>query len=74
MRDVNERYAEFIVHGFKLELHVLSHFEVERAERFVEKKNFGFVNDSSRDRNSLLLSAGEGGYVSFFEFFEVYEL
>ena len=73
VRNVNERYAEFFVHLFKFELHVFSHFEVERAERLVQKKNLGFVDDRSRDGYSLLLTARKSGYVPLFELFEVYE-
>ncbi len=71
VRNVNKGYAELFVHFFKLQLHILAHFKVERAERFVQKKNFRLVYDSAGDCYSLLLSARKGGYVAFFELFEV---
>ena len=57
--DVNKGYAEVFVHAFKFELHILSHFKVKRAERFVQKQNFRFVYECSCYCDSLLLTAGE---------------
>ena len=71
MSDVNEGDAEPAMHIFKLDLHILSHFEVECAERFVKEQNFGFVDQRSRYRHSLLLTARKRGYVSVSVVFEV---
>lgn len=71
VRDVNESYAEAFVHIHKFELHIFAHFEVECAERLVEKQNFGFVDQSACDCNALLLSAAQRGHVSVAVVFEV---
>ena len=57
MRDVDEGYSELSLHILELELHVLSHFEVERTKRFVEKEDLRLVDDSACYRDSLLLTA-----------------
>ena len=61
------------MHRFKFKLHILAHFKVERAERLVQKQNFGFVYYCARNGYTLLLSARKGGYVAFFKLFKVYE-
>ena len=71
MRYVNKRNAETLVHIHKFELHILSHFEVECTERFVEKQHFRFVDKSACDCDALLLSATEGRHVSMSVVFEV---
>ena len=62
------------MHGFQFQLHFLSHFQIEGAERLVEKKNFGLVDDGARDGDTLLLTARKRGNRTFFKTFEVHHL
>ena len=71
MSDVNKCYSELSLHVFELELHVLSHFEVKRAQRLVEKEDLRLVDDSACYRDTLLLTTRKGSDFSFFELFEV---
>src|SRR5215207_37682 len=57
MRDINESNSHLALKGLELELHFLAQFEVERAKRLVEQENFGFIDQGSGKRNTLLLSA-----------------
>ena len=59
MCNVNESDAEFSLHLLKLDLHLLTHLEVQCSQRLVQKKDPRAVNDGSCDGNSLHLSAGE---------------
>ena len=43
----------------ELELHLLAQLEVERAERLVQQQRGGFVDERARERDPLLLAAGE---------------
>ena len=72
MRNVDERNAQLFVHGFQFQLHFFAHFQIERAERLVEKQNFRLVNNGARDGDTLLLSAGKGGNGALFETGKVY--
>ena len=67
VRNVDERNAKTFVHCFKFKLHFLTHFKVQCAEGFVQKKNFGLVDDSAGDGYTLLLTAGKGGNATFFK-------
>ena len=71
MRDVNERNAERVVHLLELELHFLAHLEIQRAERLVEKEDRRLIDKSSRDRDSLLLTAGERRDSAALEAFQI---
>ena len=59
MGDVNERNAERVMHLLELDLHFLAHLEIQRAERLVEEQDRRFIDKGSRDRDPLLLTAGE---------------
>ena len=74
VRDVDKGDAQLSVHFLEFELHLLSHLQVERAERLVEKKNLRFVDDGAGDRDALLLPARKGGYAAFFKPLEVDDL
>ena len=59
VRDVDERDADLALDAHQLELHLLAELEVERAERLVEQQHRGFVDERPRQRDALLLAAGE---------------
>ena len=45
--------------ALQLELHLLAQLQVERAERLVEKQHLRLVDERARERDALLLAAGE---------------
>src|SRR5439155_1518162 len=57
--DVNERDAEPALQLVELDLQLFAQFEVERAERFVQQQDLWFVDDGARQRDALLLPAGQ---------------
>lgn len=73
VRDVNEGDPQTAVHLFELDLHFFAHFQIERAEGFVEEQDLRFVDDGARDRDALLLSARKRGDRTLFEALEIDE-
>ena len=59
MRDVHERDADLVLDPLQLELHLLAQLEVERPERLVEEEHPRPVDECARERDPLLLAAGE---------------
>ena len=59
MRDVDERDPDLVLDPLQLELHLLAELQVERAERLVEQQHPRVVDDRARERDALLLAAGE---------------
>ena len=59
VRDVDERDADFLLQVDELELHLLAQLGVERGERLVEQQELRAVDQRARDRDALLLAAGE---------------
>ena len=59
MRDVDERRPELVLDALQLELHLLAQLDVERAERLVEQQRGRPVDERARQRDPLLLAAGE---------------
>ena len=59
MRDVDEGDPDLVLDPLELELHVLAELEVERAERLVEQQHARVVHERARERDALLLAAGE---------------
>ena len=59
MRDVDERRPELALDPLQLELHLLAQLHVERAERLVEQERSRPVDERPRERDALLLAAGE---------------
>ena len=57
MSDVDERGAERSLQLFQLDLHVLTEFEVERSQRFVEQQQGGLQHQAACDGHSLPLTA-----------------
>ncbi len=59
VRHVDERRPELVLDALQLELHVLAQLHVERAERLVEEQRGRPVDERARERDALLLAAGE---------------
>ena len=59
VRDVDERDPHVVLDALQLELHLLAELEVERAERLVEQQHLRRVHERPRERDALLLAAGE---------------
>ena len=59
MRDVDERDPDLVLDALQLELHLLAELQVEGAERLVEEQHARPVHERARERDPLLLAAGE---------------
>ena len=59
MGDVDERDPDLVLDPLELELHLLAQLEVERAERLVEQEHPRVTDDRARERDPLLLAAGQ---------------
>ena len=59
VRDVHEREVELALHALELDLHLAAQLEVERAERLVEQQHARPQHERARQRDALLLPAGE---------------
>ena len=59
MRDVHERDPQVVLEGLQLELELLAQLQVEGAERLVEEEHLRPVDERPRERDPLLLPAGE---------------
>ena len=57
--DVDERDPDLVLDPLELELHLLAQLEVERAERLVEQEHPWVTDDRARERDPLLLAAGQ---------------
>ena len=61
MRHIDERDADFLLDGLELDLHLLAQLQVEGAERLVEEQHLRAHHQRARQRDALLLAAGELG-------------
>ena len=59
MRDVEDGRREPRLQQLDLEPHLLSQNQVEVAQRLVEQEEVGLVDERSRQRDALLLSAAQ---------------
>ena len=59
VRDVDERRPDVTVDLGQLDLEPLAELQVERAERLVEQQDRRTLDERPRDRDALLLAAGE---------------
>ena len=59
VRDVDERDADAALEALQFQLHLLAELEVERAERLVEQQHARTVDERTRERHALPLSAGK---------------
>ncbi len=57
--DEHERDADVALQADQLDLHLLAQLRVERAERLVEQQQARPVDESARERDPLLLAAGQ---------------
>ena len=56
MGDEHEAHPQLALKRLEFALHLLTELEVESAERLVEEKHFGFVDERSGQRHPLLLT------------------
>ena len=66
--------AQTLVHLFQLHLHIFTHFEIERSQRFVEQQNFRLIDNGTGNGYPLLLSAGERIDITVFIIRHAYHL
>ena len=59
MGHVDERDPDVHLDPLQLDLEALAELEVERAERLVEEEHVGLVDERPRERDALLLAAGQ---------------
>ena len=69
--DVDEGYAQLLVHVHQFKLHILAHLEVKCAERLVKEEHFGLVDKCPCDGDTLLLTARKRRHVSVTVVFKV---
>ena len=73
MRDDQRGNADALLQLAQLDLHGLTQVLIERAERLVEQQNLGAGHDRPRERNTLLLSAGQLRRKAFRQAVDAYE-
>ena len=59
MGDEDEGDADLALDALQLDLHLLAQLEVEGAERLVEQEHARVVDERARQRDPLLLPAGQ---------------
>ncbi len=64
---INKGNADLLLNLLELYLHFFSQLEIQSAQRFVQKQHLRAVDDGACDRNSLLLTTGQGSGTSFFK-------
>ena len=57
--DEDEGDPDLALDPLQLHLHLLAQLQVERAERLVEEQHLGVVDERARERDALLLPAGQ---------------
>ena len=67
MGDEDKGNPRALLNVLQLILHILAQFEVERGKRLVEKQDFGFVDQRTRDGDPLLLTARKRSHAAAFE-------
>ena len=66
MGDIDESDAQTAVHLLQLHLHILTHLQVERGKRFIEKQHFRLVYDSTGNSHPLLLASRKRIHITVF--------
>ena len=74
VRDVHERDADLALDAAQLHLQLAAQLEVQRAERLVEQQRARVVDERARQRDALLLAAGELGGAPALKALELDEL
>ncbi len=59
MGDVDRRVAIFVVQAAHLEAHLLAQIGIEIAQRLVEQQRLRLDDQRARERDPLLLAAGQ---------------
>src|SRR5207237_9222415 len=59
VRDMDKRDAELLLQTLELSAHADAQERVERGERLIEQKDLGLGHQGARERDALLLPAGE---------------
>ena len=67
VRDIDKGDAGALLNAFQLDLHVLAQLEVERTERLIEQQHARLAYQRTRDSDTLLLTAGQAGYIAVFK-------
>jgi len=73
VRDEDRRDSKFTQQMAQLDLHGLAQLAVERAERLVEQQQRRLDDYGARDRDALLLSAGEREHAAIREAFHAHQ-
>ena len=63
-----------LLHLLQLHLHIFTHFEIERSQRFVEQQNFRLIDNGTGNGNTLLLTAGQSCNAPLLKAFQVNDL
>ena len=71
MGDVDEGDAGLLLNAAQLLLHILAELKVQGTEGLVQQKHAGLVDQGARDRHALLLTARQGGDMSFLKALEI---
>jgi hypothetical protein len=74
VRHEERRHLELAHEGMELDLHRFAQLAVQRAERFVEDQDGGLHRERARQRDALLLAAGELGRIACGQMVEPHEL
>ena len=74
MGDIDKGDSYLSLDLFQLDLHLLTDLGIQCAEWLIQQKNLRFIDKSSGNGNSLLLSTGKKGDISFFKAFQPYHL
>ncbi len=74
VRDEDEGHADVLLERLQLDLEILAQAGVERPERLVQEQHPGPQHERARERDALLLAAGELVRLSPLEAGELHEL
>ena len=54
------------MHFFELHLHILTHFQIERCQRFIQQQHFRLIHDGAGNSYTLLLTTGKRIHIAVF--------
>ena len=74
MSDVDKGDAQFIMHILELDLHLLAHLEIQRAQRLIEEQDLGLVYQRAGNGDTLLLAAGKRADTSLLKPFQIHQI
>ena len=64
VRDVDRRVVEFVVQPADFEAHVAAQIGIEIGQWFIEQQDVGLGRQRPRERDALLLTAGQLGRIA----------